>query len=278
MLKETPEEVLFYILNHVCDCPENSNSVDMKQEIQSCLGGRLASDFDYDELFIPRLLMCHPAHPRSPAITRSQIETAVTINDFAYIYLQGTLFVLYHTTPNGWKLQVSLSMCWGCFGDHSHVGGGCWGVLCNCCGGTGWESGNLDFCAGRELPANLEVCVVTNSPRAAFTHLLSIQCPLLDSVRDEISLNISPALVIGRIAKLEIIRSTSRHLAIMEQNNPGEWCLTAFVELCQVCGGHGKNPKNENAFCPACGGLKWGKAGDLQYCRNYALMSYKLQD
>jgi len=222
--------------------------------------------------------MCHPAQKPAPPLALSEIPQAVVVQNDAYFYLDNSLYALIRTDNGSWKLSISLSMCWGCFGDRSFVSATCWGVLCQCCGGTGWEDGDLEFCPGRELPSELELCVVTDSARTAFMRLLETDLAILNPVKAQSSLDVSRALVRGQTAKLEIIVPDTRYMALLQQDAPGEWCLVAFEELCQICGGRGVNTQDENMPCSGCGGLKWGKAGSLRYCRNDAPGWYVLSD
>jgi hypothetical protein len=180
-----------------------------------------------------------------------EIPPAVIIGNDAYIYLDSALYALVRVPDGSWKLRVSLSMCWGCFGDHSFVSATCWGVLCQCCGGTGWEGGDLEFCPTYPLSSDLEVCVETESPKVAFWRLLETNLPVLNPIRSQPSVDIPHALVRGQTAKLEIIAPETRYLAMQT----GLWCLVAFEQLCQVCGGRGKNPQDEYLLCPTCGGV-----------------------
>ncbi len=222
--------------------------------------------------------MCHPAQTPAPPFALSQIPQALIVHNDAYLYLDSSLYALVRAENGSWRLRISLSMCWGCFGNHSFVSATCWGVLCQCCGGTGWENGDLEFCPGRELPGELDVCVVTDSPRAAFMRLLETDLEILNPLKTQNSLDVSQALIRGQTAKLEIITPDTRYLALLQQDAPGEWCLSAFEELCLICGGRGMNPQNESVLCSGCGGLKWGKAGSLRYCRNDAPSWYVLSD
>lgn len=197
-------------------------------------------------------------------------KSAVVIGDNAY-FLEGTDMTWYQLDTDGsWNIMISsISMCWGCFGNHSFVSGGCWGVLCQCCGGTGWEGEDMEFCAGAPLSNRLTTCVDTQSPQIVLLQLLKTGLSDFDALRnDEVDI-ITPALVRGDTAKIEIIAKNSRFMALLNKKTEVGWCLDAFLPLCKVCGGTGRN-QAETAFCSSCGGLKWGGAGDLRYCFNRA--------
>src|ERR1041385_1038363 len=130
MGNESPEEVFAYILTHVHDRPERSNSNsgyndEDKQKIQDWFGGRLAAEFDYYDLIITAKIARD-----APFSTLAQIPPALIVNDDAYIYMDHCLIALSRVADELWKLRVCLSKCWGCFGDHSVPGGGCWGFRC----------------------------------------------------------------------------------------------------------------------------------------------------
>jgi len=70
-------------------------------------------------------------------------------------------------------------------------------------------------------------------------------------------------------AKIEIIGTKDRYMALLDKESDEAWCLEAFLPLCKVCGGTGVN-QDKTAFCPHCGGLRWGEPGELRYCFNEA--------
>src|SRR5262245_12296037 len=115
---ESPETVLQYILTHVDRMPEPSvaelrYSDQQKEQIQTWFGGRLAVDFDYGDLFMIEMIA---RDVDSASIIK--VPRALIVNGDAYIYMDDGLNVLTRETDGLWKLRVSLSMCWGCFGDH----------------------------------------------------------------------------------------------------------------------------------------------------------------
>jgi hypothetical protein len=202
--------------------------------------------------------------------TASIPESAVIIGDDAYL-LETTEITWYQRDPNGlWEVVISsVSMCWGCFGNHSFISGQCWGVLCQCCGGTGWEGEDFEFCAGHPLSSKPATCVENQLPQTAFLHRLKTGLSDLDALReDEVSM-ITPALVRGTTAKIEIIAKNNRYMALLDRKTENVWCLEAFLPVCKSCGGTGRN-QNETEFCLRCGGVKWGELGDLRYCFNHA--------
>lgn len=217
MTTESPEAVLKYVLMHVHDMPKPSVGASLysaydKRQIQDWLGGRLALDFDYSDLFMIEMIA---RDMDSASIV--EVPPSLIVNGDAYIYMDDGLNVLTRETDGLWKLRVSLSMCWGCFGDHRFSGGGCWGVLCQCCGGTGWEGGDLEFCASNELSVDPTNLVITNSPREAFLRLQS-QMAILQPLQNVPELDISPAFVRGHTAKIEVTTPETRYLALMQKN------------------------------------------------------------
>ncbi|MEP7285823.1 MAG: hypothetical protein ABI947_08650, partial [Chloroflexota bacterium] len=144
-------------------------------------------------------------------------ESSIIIDHDAYFLENGFELNWYRRAPNGgWKTLISsVSMCWGCFGNHSYVSGQCWGVLCQCCGGTGWEGKDMEFCAGHPLSSKSAACIDSQLPQTAFLQLLNTGLSDLDALqKDEVN-TITPALVRGKTAKIEIITKNNlvtRHL------------------------------------------------------------------
>jgi hypothetical protein len=269
---ESPEETFHYILAHIHSIPQESDrekrySIHHKQQIQDWLGGRLAQDFDYGDLFMPEMIM-----RKADPMATIEVPKALIIQDDAYLYMDNALVALIQETAGVWKLRIALSICWGCFGAHSYPGGGCWGVLCNCCGGTGWESGDLEFYAPQPLPVDPALLTLKDSPKEVFLALQPIH-PVLK----EVSITaVSYALVRGKIAKIEVTTPATRYLALMNKNETEQWYLSAFLPLCTLCNGDGRLKSKEP--CSACGGMNWGNAGELRYCRNYAQGWWEIQD
>ena len=258
MTDESPQAVFGYILTHLRDMPPRRllGESDYQQEIQTWFGGRLAANFE--DFFMLGMILRH-----NKSVNTFQIPTALIVNDDAYIYMDHGLNVLTREADGLWKLHISSSMCWGCFGDHSFPGGECWGILCQCCGGTGWENGDLEYCACHELPVDLHILTVTNSPREAFLRFQEKQLPALQTLKDIRSEAISPALIRGNTAKIEVATPTTRYFALMRKLPTEQWHLSAILPLCSVCGGTGQNPADRTLPCPTCAGLKWGRAGEL---------------
>jgi hypothetical protein len=261
---ETPEVVLQHILLRAAQIPAPSegeawNGAKAKQHRQEWFDGRLAEDFNHSDLFSISM--------QSEKI--STVPSAVVINDDAYIYHDSTLFALVRDGDGLWRLRISLSMCWGCLGDHSISAGGCWGVLCNCCGGTGWEGGDLEFCAVDELSVDPALSIQAASPQEAFQHLVQARIPEIKAVERGSVRTISPALIRGDVAKLEVANPDTRFFALMRMQPGRGWYLSAFLPQCGLCGGRGSLSANNEAPCFECGGLKWGRRGQLRYCRNY---------
>jgi|SRR5579859_6960023 len=133
----------------------------------------------------------------------------------------------------------------------------------------------MEFCAGHSLSGELATCVETPLPRTAFLRLLQTDLRLFDALKKDGLDEVTPALVRGNTAKIEIIGKSTRYMALLDKESEGAWCLEAFLPLCKVCGGAGRNQEH-TAFCPSCGGLKWGAPGDLRYCFNNAPGWWKL--
>ena len=264
MSAESPEEVLQYIFAHIHEKPNQPNSelrhsTEHKQQLQAWSGGRLALDFDPTETF---------NLTDEVADGEIQIRPAVVINDDAYTYMGNCLLALVREADGLWKLRIALSMCWGCFGDHSFSSGHCWNVLCECCGGTGWEGGDLEFCAAHPLPIDPSSLIPHSSPRTVFLHLLEKRILVLQILETIEQVDVSPAMVRGDTAKIVVNTPVPQYMALMNKISNEQWHLSAFLPLCSVCGGHGL--LDTYLPCPACGGLKWGQTGELRYCRNNA--------
>jgi hypothetical protein len=272
MSENTPEAVLQFLLLRARKMPdlprgEARNSPETKRKLQDWFDGRLAEDFDYSDLTLI-------AADGSDA---SKVPPAAIINDDAYIYRDAMLHALIREADGAWRLRISLSMCWGCFGDHSYSGGPCRGVLCECCGGTGRECGDLEFCVVDELSIDPALSSQTVSPQEAFLHLVNARIPEIRPMERGSVRTISPALIRGDVAKLEIANPDTRYIALMREDTVGRWVLSAFLPLCVSCGGRGRMSKTNDAPCSECGGLKWGSAGQLRYCRNNAPGSWWME-
>src|SRR5262249_17871024 len=135
------------------------------------------------------------------------------IGDDAY-FLNKTDITWYRRTRNGlWETVISsVSMCWGCFGNHSFASGQCWGVLCQCCGGTGWEGADIEVCAGHPLSSKLPTCLNTAMPQTTLLHFLTTDAYW--ALRKHEINTISPALVRGNTAKIEIVTIHNRYMAL----------------------------------------------------------------
>jgi hypothetical protein len=192
--------------------------------------------------------------------------SAIVIGSDAY-YLNDTSITWYQQDRDGiWQIvKATVSMCWGCFGDHSFISGKCWGVLCQCCGGTGWENGDMDFRSGVPLSNKSAICMDTQSLQDVLLHYLRTGLAEVHPLRSDKIDVITPALVRGSTAKIEIIAQNHRHMALLNRKAEDVWCLEAFIPLCRTCGGKGRKQYGTR-FCPACGGLKWGELGALRYC------------
>jgi hypothetical protein len=277
MSPESPEAVFHHILSHTAHTPDPAKgdsyySENHRRQIQAVFGGRLAEDFNYSDLFTVEMI----AQRMQKKAESIEIPPAYVVNDDAYMYMGGGLVALIREADARWRLRISLFMCAGCFGAHNYPGGGCWGVLCECCGGTGWESGDLEFCTHHELPIDNALLISTSSPRAAFLHLYEAQIPVLHPLQSMPEMDISPALARGDTAKIELrtqIDLSLRYLALMRLLPTQQWHLSAFLPLCAVCGGTGEDLQSYLP-CSGCGGLKWGQAGDLRYTRHDPSSNY----
>jgi hypothetical protein len=269
MRLESPEAVLEYILLNAHGTPQPSsgqayNSDDYKRRVQMWFHGHLAADFDYGNLFMINMIL----RDEERSERKLEIPTARIIGNDAYIYMHDALLSFIRESDGIWKLRIALSMCWGCFGNHSFRSGQCWGVLCQCCGGTGWEGDTLEFCLSHEPPIDPGRIVETPSPRAAFIQLQKRQILMLAPLRDQKDIDITPALIRDDVAKIEVTTPLTRYLALMRNISEDQWQLNAFAPLCAVCGGEGRDLVERTIPCSACGGLKWGQAGELRYCRH----------
>ena len=193
-------------------------------------------------------------------------ETAVVIGHDAYVLNHSDLVTYYCDSSGQWHKNMKAWMCNACFGDHSFG----YSLMCTCCGGTGWEIEDFDYCVGQPLVGDMELCVEIASPKVALLALIQTTLPILDPIRADVPTDITSALVRGRIAKIEITTNTTRYMALLGQEPDGAWCLDALAALCNTCMGSGKNLDDKSRFCPSCGGIKWGKPGALRYCYNKA--------
>jgi len=119
-----------------------------------------------------------------------------------------------------------------------------------------------------EPPIDPERIVETPSPRDAFIELQKRQLSMLEPLRDQTDIHITPALVRDDVAKIEVTTPITRYFALMRNISGDQWQLNAFAPLCALCGGVGRDPADEAIPCSACAGLKWGQAGELRYCRH----------
>jgi hypothetical protein len=116
IIPETPESVLAHILDKVRDSRLGIiNNAEYKEQLRSGFGGCLAADFDHSDLFMLDMLVEHLF--LNDAVT---VSPSVIINNDAYIYVDYSLNALILDVDGRWKLRISLSMCWGCFGDHNY--------------------------------------------------------------------------------------------------------------------------------------------------------------
>src|SRR5579859_7543006 len=75
----------------------------------------------------------------------------------------------------------------------------------------------MEFCAGHPLSSELATCVETELPRTAFLRLLQTDLPLFDELRKGGLDTVTPALVRGKTAKIEIIGRNNRYMALLER-------------------------------------------------------------